>query len=109
MHPISSRADLEDSLKIRVLLVDDNEAFLHVATDFLQRQRELSVVGAVWGRGGPGPGARPGATSDSNWSGQVRPEDHLLPAGGAVRYGHYRSEPTERQRLPGGGAGCWGG
>jgi DNA-binding NarL/FixJ family response regulator len=49
MPPISNRADLKDSSTIRVLLVDDNEAFLHVATDFLQRQHELTVVGAICG------------------------------------------------------------
>jgi DNA-binding NarL/FixJ family response regulator len=42
-----NRADLRDSPKIRVLVVDDNEAFLRVATDFLQRQHELTVVGAI--------------------------------------------------------------
>ncbi len=31
------------------LLVDDNEAFLRVATDFLRRQHELIVVGAIYG------------------------------------------------------------
>jgi DNA-binding NarL/FixJ family response regulator len=49
MSPTSNRADLKDSLKIRVLLVDDNEAFRRVATDFLQRQHELNVVGAMCG------------------------------------------------------------
>jgi hypothetical protein len=49
MPPISNWADLDDSLKIRVLLVDDNEAFRHVATDFLQRHHELTVVGAICG------------------------------------------------------------
>ena len=47
MSPMPNRADLKDSLKIRVLLVDDNEAFLRVATDFLQRHDELIVVGAI--------------------------------------------------------------
>ena len=47
--PASNRADLEDSLKIRVLLVDDSKAFRHVASDFLQRQRELIVIGAICG------------------------------------------------------------
>lgn len=46
---MSNQADLKDSLRIRVLLVDDNEAFLRVASDFLQRQHELIVVGAVRG------------------------------------------------------------
>jgi DNA-binding NarL/FixJ family response regulator len=49
MSPTSNRADLEDSFKIRVLLVDDNEAFRRAATDFLQRQHELTVVGAICG------------------------------------------------------------
>ncbi|MBE9508013.1 MAG: response regulator transcription factor [Chloroflexi bacterium] len=49
MSPASNRADLKDSPKIRVLLVDDNEAFLRVATDFLQRHNELTVVGAICG------------------------------------------------------------
>jgi two-component system NarL family response regulator len=49
MSPMPNRADLKDNLKIRVLLVDDNEPFLHVATDFLQRQHELIVVGAICG------------------------------------------------------------
>jgi DNA-binding NarL/FixJ family response regulator len=49
MSPTSNRADLEDSFKIRVLLVDDNRAFLHAATDFVQRQQELVVVGAICG------------------------------------------------------------
>ena len=50
MSPILNRADLKDSLSIRVLLVDDSEAFLRVATDFLQRHHELIVVGAIcWG------------------------------------------------------------
>jgi two-component system nitrate/nitrite response regulator NarL len=46
---MSNRADLKDGHKIRVLLVDDNEAFRRVATDFLQRQCELTVVGAICG------------------------------------------------------------
>jgi len=50
MSPMPNRADLKDSLRIRVLLVDDSEAFLRVATDFLQRHHELIVVGAIcWG------------------------------------------------------------
>jgi DNA-binding NarL/FixJ family response regulator len=49
MSPTSNRADLEDSFKIRVLLVDDNEAFRRAATDFLQRQHELIVVSAIRG------------------------------------------------------------
>jgi hypothetical protein len=46
---MSNRAELKDGSKIRVLLVDDNEAFLRVATDFLQRQHELIIVGAIGG------------------------------------------------------------
>jgi DNA-binding NarL/FixJ family response regulator len=42
-----NRADLKDSSKIRLLVVDDNEPFLRVATDFLQRHDELIVVGAI--------------------------------------------------------------
>jgi DNA-binding NarL/FixJ family response regulator len=49
MPHISYRADLEDGFNIRVLLVDDNEAFRRVATDFLQRHYELIVVGATCG------------------------------------------------------------
>ena len=49
MPPILNRADLKDSLRIRVLLVDDSEAFLRVATDFLQQHDELTVVGAICG------------------------------------------------------------
>jgi DNA-binding NarL/FixJ family response regulator len=49
MPATSNRADLKDSFKIRVLVVDDNEAFLRVATDFLQRHDELIVVGAICG------------------------------------------------------------
>jgi len=47
MSPMPNRADLKDSFKIRVLVVDDNEAFRRVATDFLQRHDELIVVGAI--------------------------------------------------------------
>jgi DNA-binding NarL/FixJ family response regulator len=50
ISPTSNRADLKDSHKIRVLLVDDNEAFRRAATDFLHRQHELTVVGAICGR-----------------------------------------------------------
>jgi DNA-binding NarL/FixJ family response regulator len=49
MSPTSSRADLQDSFKIRVLLVDDNEAFRRAATDFLRRHHELTIVGATRG------------------------------------------------------------
>ena len=47
--PMSNRTDPKDGLKTRVLLVDDNAAFLRVASDFLQRQHELVVVGAIGG------------------------------------------------------------
>jgi DNA-binding NarL/FixJ family response regulator len=49
MSPMPNRADLKDSFKIRVLVVDDNEAFLRVATDFLRRHDDLIVVGAICG------------------------------------------------------------
>jgi DNA-binding NarL/FixJ family response regulator len=49
MSPMPNRADLRDSPKIRVLVVDDNEAFLRVATDFLRRHHELTIVGAICG------------------------------------------------------------
>jgi CheY-like chemotaxis protein len=45
----SKPADLEEEAKIRVLLVDDHEAFRRVATDFLQRHNELIVVGVAHG------------------------------------------------------------
>ena len=41
--------DLADGPRIRVLVVDDNQAFLRIAVDFFQRYRELLVVGAVYG------------------------------------------------------------
>jgi len=49
MSPMPNRADLKDSLKIRVLVVDDNEPFRRVATDFLRRHDDLIVVGAICG------------------------------------------------------------
>ena len=48
MPAMSNRPDPKDS-KICVLLVNDNQAFLHAATDFLQRQHELVVVGVIRG------------------------------------------------------------
>ena len=42
-------ADLKEAIKIRVLLVDDHEAFLRVATEFLQRHEDLVVVGTARG------------------------------------------------------------
>jgi DNA-binding NarL/FixJ family response regulator len=50
MPPTTSyRADLEDSFRIRVLIVDDNEAFRRAATDFLRRHHEFIVGGAICG------------------------------------------------------------
>ncbi len=46
---MSNPTNLEAGPKIRVLLVDDHEPFLRVATDFLKRQHELVVVGALRG------------------------------------------------------------
>lgn len=46
--PTPNQADLQDA-KIRVLLGDDNKAFLRAATEFLQRHDELVVVGAICG------------------------------------------------------------
>jgi len=39
----------EEVPEISVLLVDDHEAFLRVATEFLQRHDELTLVGAAHG------------------------------------------------------------
>jgi two-component system nitrate/nitrite response regulator NarL len=44
---MSNPADVEEAIKIRVLLVDDHEPFLRVATEFLQRHHELVVVGTA--------------------------------------------------------------
>jgi DNA-binding NarL/FixJ family response regulator len=44
---MSRPAELEEDSKIRILLVDDNQTFLDVLTEFLQRQHELVVVGAA--------------------------------------------------------------
>jgi len=46
---MSNPTDLEKAPKISVLLVDDHEAFLHIATEFLQRHDELTVVGVARG------------------------------------------------------------
>jgi DNA-binding NarL/FixJ family response regulator len=47
---MSNPTDLEEEdVKIRVLLVDDHEAFLRVATEVLQRHHELDVVGVARG------------------------------------------------------------
>ena len=46
---MSNPTDLEEGTRIRVLLVDDHEAFLRVATEFLQRHQELVVVGTARG------------------------------------------------------------
>ena len=47
--PIPNRADLRESSKIRVLLVEDNEVFLRTATEFLQQHHELVAGGAICG------------------------------------------------------------
>ena len=39
----------EEGAKIRVLLVDDHEAFLRAATDFLRQHDELVIVGVATG------------------------------------------------------------
>jgi len=49
LSPLTNEETEEVPLKIRVLLVDDNKAFLRAATDFLQRHHELIVVGAICG------------------------------------------------------------
>ena len=46
---MSNPTDPEEGPKISVLLVDDHEAFLRIATEFLQRHDELTVVGAARG------------------------------------------------------------
>jgi len=46
---MSNPTDLEEGPKISVLLVDDHEAFLRVATEFLQRHDDLTVVGVARG------------------------------------------------------------
>jgi DNA-binding NarL/FixJ family response regulator len=48
---VSSPAHRNGGPKTRILLVDDSEVFLRVATDFLARHSELAVVGATQ-RGG---------------------------------------------------------
>jgi len=47
MSLILGKEDTERATKIRVLLVDDNKVFLRAATDFLQRQCGIDVVGTV--------------------------------------------------------------
>ncbi len=42
-------ADLKDSPKTRVLLVDDNQNFVRAAVEFLQRRQELLLVGTTDG------------------------------------------------------------
>jgi two-component system response regulator NreC len=49
MPPVSDWVDPEESFKTRVLLMDDNGAFLRAATGFLQRHHELIVVGPICG------------------------------------------------------------
>lgn len=46
---MSNPTDLQEAIKTRVLVVDDHEPFLRVATGFLQRHQELVVVGAARG------------------------------------------------------------
>ena len=46
---MSNPTDLEEGPKISILLVDDHEAFVHVATEFLQRHDDLTVVGVARG------------------------------------------------------------
>jgi DNA-binding NarL/FixJ family response regulator len=46
---MSNPTVLEEGPKIRVLLVDDHESFLRVATEFLQRHHELAIAGALRG------------------------------------------------------------
>jgi two-component system nitrate/nitrite response regulator NarL len=46
---MSNPTDLEEASRIRVLLVDDHEAFLRAVTDFLRRHDELAVVGVAYG------------------------------------------------------------
>lgn len=47
MYPTSDRAAPRDDTRIRVLLVEKNEAFLHAAMIFLQRQSDFVVLGVV--------------------------------------------------------------
>ena len=42
----SIRADGEDDLTTRVLLVDESQVFLKAAADFVQRQEDLVLIGA---------------------------------------------------------------
>ena len=44
---MSNPTDLEEDVRIRILLVDHHEPFLRAATEFLQRHHELAIVGAV--------------------------------------------------------------
>jgi len=46
---MSNATGLEEDSRIRVLLVHNHEAFLRVATEFLQRHHELVVVGTARG------------------------------------------------------------
>ena len=46
---MSNPTDLEMGPEIRVLLVDNHEAFLHFATEFLQRHHDLVVVATACG------------------------------------------------------------
>jgi DNA-binding NarL/FixJ family response regulator len=44
---MSNPTELEKAPEIRVLLVDDHEAFLRVATEFLKRHNELNKLAVV--------------------------------------------------------------
>jgi two-component system nitrate/nitrite response regulator NarL len=45
---MSDSTKLQKAPEIRVLLVDDHEAFLRIAIEFLQRHDELTVVGVAY-------------------------------------------------------------
>jgi len=46
---MSNPTDPKEDARIRILLVDDHEPFLHIAAEFLQRHPELAVVGLARG------------------------------------------------------------
>ena len=56
-----TRREPDQVSRIRVLLVDDHATFLRNATEFLQQQHELVIVGTA--RGGERPGQSPRATA----------------------------------------------
>lgn len=43
---MSKMFDLKENGKIRTMLVDDSNIFCQVANDFIQRQKELKLIGA---------------------------------------------------------------